>query len=245
MKLKLERPICFFDLESTSVDTEVARIVQIAGIKIFPDGKREEKNILINPEIKIPIECTEIHGITDEMVKDKPTFRQYAQGIKDWFYGSDIGGFNSDSYDVNLLIAEMDRAGITFADWDLNLLDVMKLYRKLYPNTLSEIFKRLFDEELDGAHNALNDVVATEKILYKILPEELTTVKEVDEFLQEDKFRVDYAGKLYKDLEGVVKYNFGKDKDKSVKAEPGFGRWMLNQSFSKDTKDKLKQILNG
>lgn len=105
----------------------------------------------------------EIHGITDEMVKDKPTFRQYAQGIRDWFYGSDIGGFNSDSYDVNLLIAEMNRVGITFADWDLNLLDVMKLYRKLYPNTLSEIYKRLFGEELDGAHNALNDVIATEK----------------------------------------------------------------------------------
>lgn len=240
--MKLEKPICFFDLESTSTDTETARIVQIAGIKIFPDGKREEKNILINPEIPIPIECTEIHGITDEMVKDKPTFRQYAQGIKDWFYGSDIGGFNSDSYDVNLLIAEMDRAGITFADWDLSLLDVMKLYRKLYPNTLSEIYKRLFGEELDGAHNALNDVVATEKILYKILPEGLTTVREVDEFLQESKFRVDYAGKLYKDSEGVVRYNFGKDKDKSVKDNRGFGQWMLNQSFSKDTKNKLKEL---
>lgn len=242
--MKLERPICFFDLESTGVDTEVAKIIQIAGIKIFPDGRREEKNILINPEMEIPIECVEVHGITDEMVKDKPTFRQYAQGIRDWFYGSDIGGFNSDSYDVNLLIAEMNRAGITFADWDLNLLDVMKLYRKLYPNTLSEIYKRLFGEELDGAHNALNDVIATEKILYEILPKELTTVKEIDGFLQEDRVRVDYAGKLYKDSEGVVRYNFGKDKDKSVKDNKGFGEWMLKQSFPSETKTKLKQILN-
>ena len=243
--MKLERPICFFDLESTGTDTETARIVQIAGIKIFPDGKREEKNILINPEIKIPLEATEVHGITNEMVKDKPTFRQYAQGIRDWFYGSDIGGFNSDSYDVNLLIAEMDRVDVTFADWNLNLLDVMKLYRKLFPNSLSEIYKRLFGEELSGAHNALNDIITTEKILHKILPDDLITVKQIDEFLQEDKLRVDYAGKLYKDSDGVVRYNFGKDKDKSVKAEPGFGRWMLNQNFSKDTKDKLKQILNG
>ena len=243
--MKLERPLIIFDLESTGVDTETARIVQFAAIKINVDGSREEKNVLINPETLIPLEATEVHGITDEMVKDAPVFSKYAKSIRAWFEGCDIGGFNSDSYDLNLILAEMDRAGISFADWDLNLVDVLKLYRNLYPNTLSAIYKRLFGEELEGAHNALTDVLATEKILLKILPEELGNSKEIDLYLQGEKQRVDFAGKLYKDSEGVVRYNFGKDINKSVKDNPGFASWMLNQSFSKDTKDKLKQILNG
>lgn len=241
--MKLEKPIVFFDLESTGVDTEIDRIVQIAAIKVHPNGKREERNILINPTIPIPVEASEVHGITDDMVKDKPTFNQYAKSIRDFFFGCDIGGFNSDSYDLNLLLAEMARTDVEFADWDLNLVDVMKLYRQMFPNTLGEIYKRLFGEELDGAHNALIDIMATEKILDKILPENLTTVKEIDEFLQGDKMRVDFAGKLYKDKEGIVRYNFGKSKDKAVKEDKGFGNWMLGQSFPKDTKDKLKELL--
>lgn len=234
----------FFDLETTGVDTETAKIVQIAAIKVFPDGRRETKNLLVNPEVSIPLEAVAVHGITDEMVADKPPFRKYAKAIKEWFHGCDLGGFNSDSYDLNVLLAEMNRAEVEFADWEPNLVDVMKLYRKLFPNTLSDIYKRLFGEELDGAHDALKDVEATEKILLKILPPELGNSKEIDLYLQDEKFRVDFAGKLYRDADGVVRYNFGKDIGKSVKDEPGFGLWMLKQSFSKDTKDKLKQILN-
>lgn len=242
--MKLERPIVWFDLESTGVDTEQDRIIQIAAIKIKTNGEIEEKNILINPTIPIPLEASEVHGITDEMVKDKPTFKQYAQAMRDWFADCDLGGFNSDSYDVNLLMAEMDRAGVTFLDWEYNLVDVLKLYRQLFPNTLGEIYKRMFGKELDGAHNALNDIKGTKEIFEKICPEELTTSKEVDEFLQGEKKRVDIAGKLYKDSEGIVRYNFGKDVSKSVKENRGFADWMMKQSFSRDTKNKIKEILN-
>lgn len=245
--MKLKRPIITFDLESTSVDTETARIVQIAAIKRNVDGTKEEKNLLINPTIPIPPECTEIHGITDEMVKDAPTFKRVAQSMKTWFKDCDISGFNSDSYDIALISAEMDRAGVPFLDWELNLVDVMKLYRHFYPNKLTDIYKRFTGEDLEDAHNALSDVKASDVVLDYILKEHfetLPTPKELDELLQGSKIRVDFAGKLWQDSEGVVRYNFGKDKDKSVKENRGFGQWMLNQTFSKDTKIKLKQTLN-
>lgn len=243
--MKITRPIITFDLESSGIDTETARIVQIAAIKRNPDGTKEEKDLLINPTIPIPPECTEIHGITDEMVKDAPTFKQIAQSMKNWFSGCDISGFNSDSYDIALLSAEMDRVGIPFLDWELNLVDVMKLHRHFYPNKLTDIYKRFTGEELEDAHNALNDVRATDVVLDYILKdnfEELPTPKELDELLQGERKRVDYAGKMYMDEEGVTRWAFSKNVDKPVLADTGFINWVLSNNFTKDTKDKIKQL---
>lgn len=243
----ITRPIITFDTETTGVSTTDDRIIQIAAIKKFPDGKVEEKNYLINPTVKISPEATEVHGITDETVKDAPTFKQLASAMGKWFNGADISGFNTDSFDCNIMLSEMERCDLTFLDWDCNFVDVMKLYRHFYPNTQEAIYERFFGEKLENAHDALADCRASDRILEKILKDNFEmppTPEEIDLLLQGEKIRVDFEGKLYKDQQGVVRYNFGKDKDKSVKENKGFGQWMLNQTFSKDTKTKLKQTLN-
>jgi DNA polymerase-3 subunit epsilon len=244
--MKIERPIIVFDLETTSVDTETARIVQIAAIKINHDGSTEEKNLLINPTIPIPLETSEIHGITDEMVKNAPTFKQVAQSMKNWFKGCDVAGFNSDSYDIPVISAEMERCGITFLDWEFNLVDVMKMYRHFYPNKLTDIYKRFTGKELEDAHDALGDVKATMVVMKHILEnhfDSIPTPEEVDVLLQGEKFRVDIGGKMYKDAEGVVRWNFSKNVGQPVLADPGFYNWFLKQSFPKDSKDKLLNLI--
>jgi DNA polymerase-3 subunit epsilon len=241
--MKITRPICFFDLESTGVDTNKDRIVQIAMITIYPDGTSIEKDVLINPEIPIPLEAAEIHGITDEMVKDAPKFKQIAKSLVDQLEGCDMGGFNSDSYDINLLLAEMDRAGVDFSIEGRNLVDVMKLYRILYPNTLSDIYKRLIGKDLEGAHDALVDVKATKEILDKILPEDLETSEDIDLFCQGDKKRVDMAGKIYQDEKGDYRWNFSKNKDELVTADKGFCNWLLSNDFPNETKNKVREII--
>lgn len=245
--MKITRPIITFDTESTGVDTDKDRVVQIAAIKRFPDGKIEEKNYLINPTIPIPIEASEVHGIYDKDVEGKPEFKQMASAMKNWFFNCDIAGFNTDSFDCNIMLAEMDRAGLSFLDWDCNFVDVMKLYRHFYPNTQEAIYERFFGEKLENAHNALVDCAASNRILEKILKDNFETEqtpKEIDLFLQADKFRVDMAGKMYKDTEGVVRWNFSKNKDLPVLQDSGFIQWFLKTEFPKESKDKLIALQN-
>lgn len=244
----LTKPLIYFDCESSGVNPDKDRIVQIAAIKIHPNGERETKNYLINPEIPIPLEASEVHGITDEMVKDAPTFKQLAVAMRNWFAGCDIGGFNSDSFDVNLLLAEMQRAGVEFSTEGVNFVDVRKMFQKLYPNTLSDIYRRFLGKELEGAHNALSDIVGTEEILSYMLtqhPElELNSPKAIDEFCQGDRRRVDMGGKMYEDEEGVIRWAFSKNINQPVKQDKGFADWFLKQDFPQESKDKLKKILN-
>ena len=249
--MRLERPIIYFDIESTGVETESARIVELACIKYNPDGTQEEKTIKVNPTILIPLEASEVHGITDEMVKDLPTFKQYAQAIRNWFDGCDLAGFNSDNYDVPLLSAEFERAGLEGINWNPNLLDVIKLYRLLYPNTLSEVYKRLTGKELEGAHGAVVDILGTKEIadilipqLNNIVEEQLVTVAEIDSFMQGEKKRFDLAGKMYTDVDGIVKWNFSKNKDKAVLADAGFVNWFNQQGFPQESKNKIKELQN-
>ena len=255
--MNLIKPICFFDIESSGTDVNKDRIVQIAGTKYNPDGTEETKNVLINPTIPIPKEASDVHGISDEDVKDKPTFQQLSKGIFDWFKGCDIGGFNSDSFDCNILAAEFERAGIKgFPEEGTNFVDAMKLYRILFPNTLGAIYKRLFKKDFDNAHSADADVSATKEVFdylikngKKLCPEDREWPKEItpesiDKFCQADKRRVDLAGKLYEDEDGVIRYAFGKDVDKSVKENPGFGNWMLGVDFPQQTKDIVKKLIS-
>ena len=247
--MKLERPIVYFDIESTGVETETARIVELACIKYNVDGTQEEKTILVNPGVPIPIEASDVHGITDEIVKDKPFFKQYAQSIRNWFDGCDLAGFNSDNFDIPLLSAEFERSGLEGINWNPNLLDIMKLYRLLYPNTLSDVYKRLTGKELEGAHGALVDIVGTKEIADILLPklketteETLETVSDIDSFMQGDKKRFDLAGKMYMDTDGVVKWNFSKNKDKAVLSDLGFVNWFMGQGFPQESKNKVKQL---
>lgn len=247
MKLKLEKDIVFFDVETTGVDTTTARIVQIATIKYKTDGTVEEKCYLINPEIHIPQEASEIHGITDEMVADKPTFKQFSKNLRSYFEGCDLGGFNSNSYDINVLNEEFSRAGVGIIDWNPALVDVMLLYRQQYSGKLGEIYKRFFGEELDGAHDALQDCRATVKILDKLLKDSniSCTSEEFDVSLQGENERIDFSGKFYK-KDGVVYWAFGKHKDKTIietKWDKGYIEWFLNGSFPTDSKEILKQLL--
>lgn len=247
--MKLEKPIVYFDIESTGVDTETDRIVELACIKYFPDGTQEEKSYIFNPEIPIPKEASDVHGITDDMVKDKPTFKQYARAMRAWFYDCDLAGFNSDNFDIPLLSAEFERAGANGIDWKPTLFDVMKLYRNLFPNTLSDVYKRLTGKELEGAHGALADIIATKvigDIIFPMLVEKsetlIETPKDVDEYLQGDKKRFDLSGKMYMDAEGVVRWNFSKNKDMPVLADGGFLGWFDKQNFPKESKDKIKEL---
>jgi DNA polymerase-3 subunit epsilon len=247
--MKLEKSIIYFDIESTGVETETSRIVELACIKYNPDGTQEEKTILVNPGVSIPVEASEVHGITDEMVKDKPFFKQYAQAIRNWFDGCDLAGFNSNNYDVPLLSAEFERAGLEGITWNPNLVDVMQLYRHLFPNTLSDVYERLTGEPLEGAHGALADILATKKIFDIIMPllvekseTTIETTKDVDEYLQGSKKRFDLAGKMYADLDGTVKWNFSKNKDKAVLADLGFVNWFMGQGFPQESKKKIKEL---
>lgn len=246
----MKKPIIYFDLETSGVDTTTDRIVEISCIKYNIDGTIEKKYSLVNPEIDIPLEASEVHGITNEMVKDSPTFKQFARSMRNWFEGCDLAGYNSNNFDVPLLSAEFERAGLDGINWNPSLLDVLVLYRHIYPNTLSDVYKRLTGKELEGAHGAEADVLATKEIADLLIPQlqniaekSVETVDEIDSYLQGDNKRYDLAGKLYIDEEGVVRYNFGKDKDKSVKVDSGFARWMLNQSFPQETKNKIRELL--
>ena len=250
--MNLIRPIIYFDLETTGVDTEKDRIVEIACIKYNPDGTQESKEMIINPGIPIPKEASDVHGITDEVVKDKPVFKQLANNMRKWFYGCDLAGFNSDAFDVLLLSAEFERAGVGGIDWNPNLLDIFKLYRKLFPNTLTDVYKRLTGKDLEGAHQAQSDILASKEIADILLPMlrekedyAFETVESIDDYLQEGKKRVDLAGKLYKDESGDIKYNFGKSKDKKVTEDIGFGEWMLKQSFPEQTKQIIRNLIYG
>lgn len=247
--MRLEKPIIYFDIESTGVDTEKDRIIELACIKYNPDGTSEEKTILVNPEIPIPLEASEVHGITDEMVQDKPTFKQYAQSIRKWFENCDLAGFNSNGYDVPLLSAEFERAGLEGINWNPSLFDVLTLYRHLFPNTLSDVYKRLTGKELTGAHGAVADINATKEIgdilmplLKNLVETSVETPKEVDDYLQGDKKRYDLAGKMYTDTDGVVRWNFSKNKDNPVLADAGFINWFKAQGFPQESKDKIKEL---
>ena len=245
MDLKLERPLIIFDLETTGTDVINDRIVQIAAIKLFPDGTREEKNLLVNPEIEIPKEASDVHGITNEMVFELPPFKKYAVGIQSFFTDCDIGGYNSNRFDLVLLMQELGRNGLSLNVNDIALVDVMQIETKLNPRTLSAVYQRYTGKVLEDAHDALADVRATITILEKQLcTEELTNIvdcADLDKFSQGDNVRVDVSGKLCM-VEGQVCWNFGKNKNRPILEDRGYLNWYLKQSVPVDTMDIINKL---
>lgn len=235
-----------FDFETTGVDTNNDRIIQIGAKKTNLDGTIEVKNLLTNPCIPIPEGATEVHGITDEMVKDAPTFKQIAKGMSAWFSGCDLCGFNSNNFDLNILLSEFDRAGVDF-EIGGDLIDVYLLYKKLYPRSLVEIYKRLLGKELENAHDALSDVNATEEVFHFLVAKHSDVIFEeketIDLFIQGDTKRVDLAGKMYEDAEGV-KWSFSKNKDKLVISDKGFANWFLGADFPKESKKIVSNLID-
>lgn len=241
--MQLERPIIFFDLETTGVNTENDRIVQIAAIKRFPDGQTEEKNILINPQRPIPKAASEVHGITDEMVSDKPTFQQYAKSMLQWFSGCDLAGYNSNQFDIPMLAAEFRRCGHDFPDGDTHFVDILMIERIVNSHRLEETYKRYTGEALEGAHDALADIQATISILDKQLERHSTlpiTPRELDALTTGEEPRADISGKL-RWVEGALVWNFGKHRGQPVLKTTDYAEWFLRADFPADAKALVQE----
>ena len=252
--MNIIRPIVFFDLETTGVSPEKDRIVEIACLKISPveengimTTKIEEKKAVLNPTIPIPKEASDVHGFTDEKVKDCPRFIELSKSLYSFFKDCDFGGFNSDSYDIPLLSQEFARCNIVFPDWDCAYVDVLKFERALNPNKLADVYKRYTGQDLEGAHGAENDIRATVDVLLhqlKKIGKEGMTPSEIDLFCQGDKKRFDLSGKCYVDNENVVRWAFGKNQDKPVLEDKGYLEWVLKSDFSIELKNKLRKLQN-
>ncbi|MEO6133988.1 MAG: 3'-5' exonuclease [Ginsengibacter sp.] len=249
MALILERPIAFIDLETTGVNLATDRIVEIAIVKLMPDNTRVVKQKFINPQMPIPAAVTEIHGITDEQVKDAPTFKEAANELKQFIDNSDLSGYNSNRFDIPLLAEEFLRAGLTFDMTNRRMLDVQHIFHMMEKRTLEAAYKFYCDKELVDAHSAEADILATIEVLeaqllrYQNLG---NTVDSVLQFTGEEKL-VDFARRFVMDNEVEV-FNFGKHKGRSVaevlKAEPSYYDWMMRGDFPLHTKQKLTEILN-
>lgn len=250
MSLQLSRPVAFFDLETTGVNLSSDRIVEIAIIKVLQDGTRQVKRKLINPEMPIPKQTTDIHGITDEMVKGAPTFKQAGNELKQFIENCDMGGYNSNRFDIPMLMEEFLRAGI---DVDLSkrrMIDVQHIFYTMEPRTLSAAYKFYCQKELVDAHSAEADVTATIDVFLSQLeryPNLGNTVDSILNTIGEEKI-VDYARRFLFDDKGVEVFNFGKHKGRPVKdvlkAEPQYYDWMMRGDFPLHTKQKLTEILN-
>jgi DNA polymerase III subunit epsilon len=248
-KLTLKRPIIFFDLETTGTDNAKDRIVEYAFVKISPDGKKEKNVKRINPGMPIPAEVTAIHGISDEDVKNAPTFKQVAHNLYEWMRGCDLGGYNSSKFDLPLLAEEFLRAGIQVDFTERHMIDVQQIFFKMEARTLSAAYKFYCDKPLDNAHSAEADIDATIEILGAQLEryEQLgSDVAALHQFTHTDEY-VDYARRIVM-KDGHPVFNFGKHKGRKVEdifnAEPQYYDWMMQADFALHTKQKISEILN-
>ncbi|WP_026752008.1 3'-5' exonuclease [Sediminibacterium sp. C3] len=249
MKLNLTSPIAFIDLETTGVNISNDRIVEIAIVKILTDGTRQVKRKLINPQIPIPAGASDVHGITDEMVKDAPSFKQVANEIKQFIENCDLGGYNSNRFDIPMLIEEFLRAGVPFSADGRKLVDVQKVFHMMEQRTLGAAYKFYCNKTLEDAHSAEADATATWEVLEAQIeryPQIGNTVESIVKFTGEDDI-VDFARRFVKE-NGVEVFNFGKHKGKPVvqvlKEEPQYYDWMMKGDFAMNTKQKLTEILN-
>ena len=249
MNIQLVRPIAVLDLETTGTNLAVDRIVEIAVVKINTDGSKTVKRKLINPEMKIPEAAAKIHGISDEMVKDAPPFRNVANEFKQFIEYCDLAGYNSNRFDWPLLMEEFLRAGLTLDLTTQRMLDVQKIFHVMEPRTLSAAYKFYCNKSLDNAHSAEADAEATWEILTAQVERYPNIGKDVDaiiKFLGEEPI-VDFARRFIFE-NGVEVFNFGKHKGRSIadvlKQEPQYYDWMMKGDFPMHTKQKLTEIFN-
>jgi DNA polymerase-3 subunit epsilon len=245
--LKLTKPLAFIDLETTGTNLGTDRIIEIAIIKILPDGTRSVKRKLINPEMAIPQSTIDIHGITNEMVKDAPTFRQVAHELKQMLDHCDLAGYNSNRFDIPLLMEEFLRAQIDFDMKGRRMVDVQKIFHQMEQRTLSAAYKFYCNKNLESAHSAEADASATYEILEaqtEKYPAIGNTVESILKATGEDVI-VDFARRFIMD-NGVEVFNFGKFKGRSVaevlRSEPQYYDWMMKGDFPQHTKQKLTEI---
>ena len=248
MELKLTKPICFFDLETTGVNVAKDRIVEISILKVYPNGNKESKTWLVNPERPIPAETTAVHGITDEKVANEPTFKELSKDIYDMISGCDLAGYNSNKFDIPLLAEEMLRAGLDFDMKNRVSVDVQTIFHKKEQRTLSAGYKFYCDKDLTDAHSAEADTKATYEILLAQVDryEDLgDSVKDLAAFSTHGK-RADFAGFIAFNEEEQEIFTFGKYKGRTVievlDENPGYYAWIQNADFPLYTKKVLTAI---
>jgi DNA polymerase-3 subunit epsilon len=248
LNLKLSKPIVFFDLETTGVNIATDKIVEIAILKVFPNGNKESKTWLVNPEMEIPKESSEIHGITNEKVVTEPTFKELAQKVNEMVAGCDLAGFNSNRFDIPLLAEELMRAGIDFDMKNRKAIDVQVIFHKKEQRTLGAGYQFYCGKELEGAHGAEADTNATYEILLAQLdkyPDLENSVDALSEFSTHGE-RADFAGFILMNEEKQEIFSFGKYKGRTVEEvfieNPGYNNWIQNADFPLYTKKVLREI---
>ena len=248
MELNLRRPICFFDLETTGINVATDRIVEISILKVFPNGNRESHTWRVNPEMPIPAVVSAIHGITDEMVANEPTFKELAGKVQNLLKDSDLGGYNSNRFDIPLLAEELLRADVDFDMKKALSVDVQTIFHKMEKRTLEAAYKFYCDKNLDNAHSAEADTLAT----YEVLKAQLDRYEDLEndmavlaDFSAHKNF-ADFAGFIGYNKAGEEIFSFGKHKGSKVEDvmenEPGYFGWLLNADFPLYTKKVLTRI---
>lgn len=248
MELNLTKPIVFFDLETTGINIAKDRIVEISILKVFPNGNKESKTWLVNPEIEIPPHVIAVHGITNEKVVNEPTFKELAPKVNEMIGNADLAGFNSNRFDIPLLAEELLRAGIDFDMEERKAIDVQVIFHKKEQRTLGAGYKFYCGKDLEDAHSAEADTLAT----YEILKAQLDRYDDIEnsvdvlsEYSSHTK-RADFAGFILFDDEKDEIFSFGKYKGRKVedvlKENPGYNSWIQQADFPLYTKKVLQQI---
>ena len=249
MKLKLKKPIVFFDLETTGLQIAKDRIIELAILKIFPNGKKESKKWLINPTIPIPKETTKIHGITDAKVADKPTFTDIANEINQIIHNCDLAGYNSNKFDIPLLAEEFLRNDIHFNMNNRKAIDIQNIFHKMEERTLVAAYKFYCNKKLENAHSAESDTNATHEILLAQLKRYDELNNDIDflaKFSEINGKRVDLAGFIRFNEKGEEILSFGKYRNITLKKiwneNPGYFSWFNQADFPLYTKNIMKNF---
>ena len=249
MKLNLKRPIIFFDLETTGLDIAKDRIVELCYIRVEPNGNEEARSMRINPEMHIPEVASSVHGITDDDVKDCPTFADVAPQLAATFEGCDLAGFNSNRFDLPLLAEEFMKAGVNIDLSHVQAIDVQNIYHKLEKRTLAAAYKFYCGRDLENAHSALADTQATYEVLQAQLDHYPNDLQNDVDFLAEFSRmnrNIDFAGRFVYDESGKELINFGKYKGKAIKdvlsRDPGYYSWIMQVDFTLNTKQVLTKL---
>lgn len=249
MKIQLKRPLVFLDLETTGLNVATDRIVEICVLKLNLDGTQDIKTRRLNPTIPISPQAQAIHGISNEDVANEPTFKEIAKSLAQWMEGCDIAGYNSTKFDVPMLAEEFLRAGVEYDFRKRKLIDVQNIFHKMEQRTLKAAYKFYCDKELEDAHSAEADTIATKEVLECQLeryPDDLQNdITFLAEFSTRTEF-LDYAGRIAHNDDNLPVFNFGKHRGKPVaeilKTEPSYYDWMMRGDFTLDTKKVLTEI---
>ncbi|NNC82420.1 MAG: 3'-5' exonuclease [Flavobacteriales bacterium] len=249
MALALERPLAFFDLETTGTDVAKDRIVEICIIKLHPDGQKDTYLERLNPTIPIPPTSTAIHGISDDDVRHCPSFEYKAEEIYAFLADCDLAGYNSNRFDIPLLIEEFLRVGDHYDLSDRKFVDVQNIFHRMEQRTLVAAYKFYCQKDLVDAHSAEADVIATLEVLQAQIERYEELENDVDflaEFSKGNRNSVDFAGRIGMDEDGQEIFNFGKHKGKKVvdvfNQEPSYYHWMMNAEFPMYTKKVISRI---